>query len=482
MSARRKLSPTEGAVLGAGLMFAALALTGANPSAEEASAQRVLRRFAPGLLLSSTDGYVLTFDSATGTWGGEAAAGGGNETLAQTLALGSVTGGTDVTLSTGDDLRATTALVTTAATTATHGATGAVALVSGADANNASNLGVTLTLQDGSLGSAVLYAANLYLADRAGTGSMGQITTPGVSGASQGLALNFVAGTGGPTDGQGGTATFQAGAGGGNGDGGNLVMSGGNASGGNGAGGPGTLTGGSPSGAGDGGGFAIAGGTAPTGTGGFARLDAGPGGSGVGNARLRAGSATVDGSGGTCTVLSGDGAGTGDGAPVLISAGDGSSGVDGGSVTITAGSAGSGVAGGIDLNGAIVAAGVSGGAGSVSPVASYSIATTGLTVPVVTTGRWLGQDESGAVCVAATDQTYTLRSGLVAGTVYTFVNGATGDDFTVQTSGGDVIHWSGGTSPDTSIVSSTAGSKLTLVYVGSGIWRATLEHGTLTGS
>lgn len=477
MSARRKLSPTEGAVLGAGLMFAALALTGANPAAEEASAQRVLRRFAPGLLLSSTDGYVLTFDSATGTWGGEAAAGGGNETLAQTLALGSVTGGTDLAVTTGDEITSANELILRAASDARMFAQNGDVRLATSNDTGAHSMLVRLTGGDAATAGSMLVDAG----EGTTTGGPVQILAGGgTGGAGVGGSVELVAGasaasTAGdvrlaagdaPTD---GIVDVEA----------RLLQVADRA-----GTGPGVIS----SVAGQdltvqaGAAFvATATTTATYGAGTFAYVRAGddPQNVDVTGARifLDPGASSE---GGDANMLGGDGD-AGDGGSVLLQAGNSNT-ATGGSPEIVAGSGGA-ADGTVIVRGATSFRNRAGsGAGSVAPLASYSIATTGLTVPVVATGRWLGQDESGAVCVAATDQTYTLRSSLVAGTVYTFVNGALGDDFTVQTSGGDVIHWSGGTSPDTSIVSSTAGSKLVLVYVGSGIWRATLEFGTLAGS
>ena len=479
MSALRKLSPGASAVLGGLVMLGALVTSGSNPALEEASAQRVLRRFAPGLLLTSTDGYVLTFDSTTGTWAAEAAAGGG-ETLAQTLVLGSTTGGTNLALSTGDEIVSTASNVILRANSdvraiaqngdvrlATSNDTGAHSMLvrlTGGDAATAGSLlvdggegttagGPVQLLAGGGTGgagvggsvelvagaSAASTAGNvrltagdaptdgivdvearlLQVADRAGTG-------PGVISSVSGQALTMQAGaalvttaTTTATYGAGTDATIQAGA-----DPQNASVTG-------------------------------------------AQILLSPGLGTGGDLTLNAGQST-----------------TGAGASVFLAAGDNDNGdgaqfrVYGAEVSGTPSEAA------LTANRLVLARATTPqpGAVAVAPVSSGSLALTGATVPVVTTGRWLGQDESGAVCLADTSQTYTLRSGLATGTVYEFHAGTTGNDFTVQTSGGDTFVWSAVSSPDTSIVSSTGSATMKVTYTGSGVWRVSATVGTLTGS
>lgn len=167
-------------------------------ASEESSARRILSRLLGGVPLAVTgvpsDGQVLTYDSTTGTWRAESAAGGG-ETLAQTLALGATTGGTHLTFSSGDQLRASAALVTTATTTATHGATGRLDISIGASTTNGSALGAAAEFHPGSgnNGGAInVYAgetdtgtggAILLAAGSSSSGTAGGVTiTPGIGG------------------------------------------------------------------------------------------------------------------------------------------------------------------------------------------------------------------------------------------------------------------------------------------------------------
>ena len=131
------------------------------------------------------------------------------------------------------------------------------------------------------------------------------------------------------------------------------------------------------------------------------------------------------------------------------------------------------------------------GDGSIAPVASQIVTTTGLTVPyaALTASRWLGIDESGGVfsnAGAGGTVTVSLRQPTQSGIVYSFVRVAAQE---LRVDPGDVsggstwnIEYSGSSMANGEYLSlASAGAKLTVVSdVTNTAWVVLEEFGTLT--
>lgn len=188
---------------------------------------------------------------------GSSGGSGGGETLAQTLVFGNISGGTDIVMSTGDEIQGQTDLQ-----------------LRGGDDNDVLINGGDGTVLDGGF-------IRLLGGGAVNNGDGGQILGNGGpgDGTGSGARIFFQGGLGGPTNGQGGVARWQGGDGSGNGDGGIGECLGGNSPG--------------------------------NGTGGVALLQGGSSNIAGGEARVIAGAVSVNGAGATAIVRGGAAASTG---------------------------------------------------------------------------------------------------------------------------------------------------------------------------
>ena len=132
------------------------------------------------------------------------------------------------------------------------------------------------------------------------------------------------------------------------------------------------------------------------------------------------------------------------------------------------------------------------GDGTIAPVASQQIALSGTTFSVVnlTSDRWLGEDESGALIHndgASATVTVSLRQDAATGTVYHFVmsDDATGSDWLrIDPEPPSLISYSGSYNMDSGeyLELASQGAAITLAKVSATVWLAMpgSEFGTLT--